>query len=395
VLKEATRSVPQAQPAYGGFTPLEIVAGMPFGSCPIPVSTDPVPSPRAALDALLRPALANPPCLIAFSGGRDSSALLAVAVDLARREQWPLPIPVTLCFSSAATEETAWQEVVLRHLRLDDWIRLQIGEELDFLGPLAVRGLRRHGLLYPANAHVVVPMAEHAVGGHLLTGVGGDDVFGNWPWHDLASVIAGRTRPSVRDARRLLHVAAPISVRAEIKRRRAPLLLPWVIAAERPHVAQTLAAELASAPWRWSARMIWSAGWRPWRITADSMSVLARDAGATLDSPFLDPAFLASLAAAGGRWGWGDRRATMHALFGDLLPESVISRRGKAEFSAPFYATATKRFADEWDGDAGPASDLVQAEVLREIWRSGQPHGMSALLLQAAWIAGDHSGSEQ
>lgn len=343
--------------------------------------------------SLLRPALSKPPCVIAFSGGRDSSALLAVAVDLARREQWPLPTPVTLRFSSAATEETAWQEVVLRHLGLDDWIRLRIGEELDFLGPLAIRGLRRHGLLYPANAHVVVPMAEHAVGGHLLTGVGGDDVFGNWPWHHLASVIAGRARASVRDARRLLHVAAPTSLRAEIKLRREPLGLPWVVASERRHVAQTLAAELASAPRSWSARMIWSAGWRPWRVTADTMDALARDAGATVGSPFLHPAFLASLAAAGGRCGWGDRRATMHALFGDLLPESVISRRGKAEFSGPFYATATKRFADEWDGDAGPVSDLVRPEVLREMWRSGQPHGMSAMLLQASWIAGNSSGA--
>ena len=164
MLKEATLSAPQTGGAYGGFSALEIVTGMPFGSCPVEPPAGPVPSPRAALASLLRPALANPPCVIAFSGGRDSSALLAVAVDLARREQWPLPIPVTLRFSSAATEETAWQEVVLRHLGLDDWIRLQIGEELDLLGPLATRGLRRHGLLYPANAHVVVPMAEHAVG---------------------------------------------------------------------------------------------------------------------------------------------------------------------------------------------------------------------------------------
>jgi asparagine synthase (glutamine-hydrolysing) len=80
----------------------------------------------------------------------------------------------------------------------------------------------------------------------------------------------------------------------------------------------------------------------------------------------------------------------MRALFGDLLPEAVISRRGKAEFSGPFYATATRRFAEEWNGDAGPASDLVQPDVLREIWRS-RPHGMSALLLQASWIAGEHS----
>ena len=80
-------------------------------------------------------------------------------------------------------------------------------------------------------------MAEHAVGGHLLTGVGGDDVFGNWPWHDVASVIAGRTRASIRDARRLLHVAAPVSVRAEIKRRREPLMLPWIVATERARLA--------------------------------------------------------------------------------------------------------------------------------------------------------------
>lgn len=387
MLKEATLPGPRTRSAYGGFTALEIVTGMPFGSCPVQPSADPAPSPRAALAALLRPALASPPCLIAFSGGRDSSALLAAAVDLARREGWPLPIPVTLRFSSAATEETAWQELVLRHLRLDDWIRVEIGEELDLLGPLATRGLRRHGLLYPANAHVVVPMAEHAAGGHLLTGVGGDDVFGNWPWHHLASVIARRTPPRVGDARRLLHVAAPVSLRAEIKRRREPLALPWVVASERRHVSQMLAAQLASAPPSWSARMIWSAGWRPWRVSADTMSLLAGDAGATLGSPFLEPSFLASLAAAGGRCGWGDRRATMQALFGDLLPESVITRRGKAEFSGPFYANATKRFADEWDGDAGPASDLVQPEVLREIWRSRQPHGMSAMLLQAAWIA--------
>jgi asparagine synthase (glutamine-hydrolysing) len=390
MLKEATRPAAQTESAYGGFSALEIVTGMPFGSRPVEPSAGPVPSPRAALASLLRPALENPPCVIAFSGGRDSSALLAVAVDLARREGWQLPIPITLRFASAATDETTWQEVVLRHLRLDDWIRTEIGEDLDVLGPLATRGLRRHGLLYPANAHVVVPMAEQAVGGHLLTGVGGDDVFGNWPWHHLASVITGRARASIRDARRLLHVAAPTSLRAEIKRRREPLGLPWIVSSERRLVAQMLAGELASAPRSWSARMIWSAGWRPWRVCADTMHMLASDAGATLGSPFLDPAFLASLAAAGGRCGWGDRSATMAALFGDLLPESVINRRSKAEFSGPFYATATKRFADEWDGDAGPASDLVSPEVLREIWRSPQPHGMSAMLLQASWIASNH-----
>jgi asparagine synthetase B (glutamine-hydrolysing) len=395
MLSQAAPVSHAAAGAYGGFSALEIVAGMPLGSCPLELPADPVPEPRAALSSLLRPALANPPCLIAFSGGRDSSALLAVAVEVARREGWAPPIPATLCFSSEATEETDWQQTVLRHLRLDDWIRLQISDELDMLGPVATRGLQRHGLLYPANAHIVVPMAEHAVGGHLLTGVGGDDVFGNWPWYDLAGVIAGRSRAHVRDVRRLLHLAAPASVRAEIKRRRQPLRLPWIVASQRGYVARRLAAELSSAPASWSARMLWSARWRPWRVTASSMEVLARDAGATLGSPFLDPVFLSSLAAAGGRYGWGNRRATMQALFGDLLPASVISRRSKAEFSEPLYATATKRFAEDWNGDAGPATDLVCPEVLRDIWRSPQPHGMSAMLLQASWIACNQLSPDQ
>ncbi len=387
MLKEAELSRSDPGDVYGGFSALEIVAGTPMGCAPPAPAPATVLSPRAALASILRPALASPPCVIAFSGGRDSSALLAVAVDLARREGWTLPVPLTLRFAGAATQENEWQETVLRHLRLDDWIRLEIDGELDLLGPIACQGLRRHGLMYPANAHVVVPMARHAIGGHLLTGVGGDDVFGNWPWHDLASVIAGRARARVRDTRRLLHLAAPASLRSEIKRRREPLGLPWIVVGARSQVARMLAAELASAPRTWSARMTWSARWRPWLETMRSMEVLTGDEGATLASPFLDPDFLASLAAAGGRCGWGDRTATMHALFGDLLPESVIHRRGKAEFSEPLFGTATRRFAAAWTGDVGPLSELVQPHVLRDMWRSRQPHGMSAMLLQAAWIA--------
>ena len=393
MLKEATLTRTDPGGVYGGFSALEIVAGTPFGcSAPAPAPRAAL-SPRATLDSILRPALASPPCVIAFSGGRDSSALLAVAVDLARREGWQLPVALTLHFAGAATRETEWQETVVGHLKLDDWIHLQIDEELDLLGPIASRGMLRHGLMYPANAHVVVPMARHAVGGHLLTGVGGDDVFGNWPWHDLGSVIAGRARARARDTRRVLHLVAPASLRGEIKRRREPLGLPWIVAPARRQVARMLAIELAGAPRTWSARMLWSARWRPWRETARSMEVLTRDEGATLGSPFLEPSFLASLAAAGGRCGWGDRTATMHALFGDLLPEPVIHRRSKAEFSEPLFGNATKRFAAAWNGDAGPVSDLVRPQVLRDLWQARQPHGMSAMVLQAAWIASQDASS--
>ena len=41
-------------------------------------------------------ALRRPPCLVSFSGGLDSSALLAVATAVARREGLDDPVPATL-----------------------------------------------------------------------------------------------------------------------------------------------------------------------------------------------------------------------------------------------------------------------------------------------------------
>ena len=333
----------------------------------------------------------KPPCVIAFSGGRDSSALLAVAVDLARREQWPLPIPVTLRFSSAATEETAWQEVVLRHLGLDDWIRLQIGEELDLLGPLATRGLRRHGLLYPANAHVVVPMAEHAVGGHLLTGVGGDDVFGNWPWHDLASVIAGRARPSVERC-----APSPPRRRSDLVagRDQAP-----------PRAAGAPLGRRVGAP-TGGADAGRGARERPPELVGEDDLVGRLAAVARHRRHHV---------SAGPRRG-GDPRL---AVSGPSVPGLARRRRRTLWMgrSTRHHASAVRRSASRI-GDQQTGQSRVQRAVLRDRDQAfcagverrrgtrvrsratgcpagdlaiATPHGMSAMLLQASWIAGDYS----
>ena len=58
-------------------------------------------SPREAMERVLREALQRAPCIVAFSGGRDSSAVLALAVDLARREGLQEPLPVTRRFLNA------------------------------------------------------------------------------------------------------------------------------------------------------------------------------------------------------------------------------------------------------------------------------------------------------
>jgi hypothetical protein len=132
-----------------------------------------------ALERVITRALQRPPCLVSFSGGHNSSLVLAAATRAARREHVPLSIPVTWRPTDAPrAEESAWQEAVVAALRLTDWIRLPTGDDLDFVGPVATDVLRRHGLLHPANAYFHAPLLKEAAGGTLLTGVGGDQVLG-------------------------------------------------------------------------------------------------------------------------------------------------------------------------------------------------------------------------
>ena len=327
--------------------------------------------------------------MIGFSGGRDSSALLAVAVALARREGWPEPVPVTLEYDGERTFERPWQEMVIAHLGVGDWVRLTITDELDFVGPVAAEGLRRHGVLFPANAHMIVPLACAAGDGSVLTGVGGDDTFGQWPWSDLGNLLAGRRRVRRGDLRRCAHALAPHRLRAEVLRRRTSLLLPWLREGIRREAAMRIALELSRAPRTWAARMYFSARWRPWRAAAASVALLGSDHGVAVHSPFLEPSYFGALARAGGRWGWGDRTETMRALFADVVPEAVISRRGKAEFSEPMFSNHTRSFARRWDGCTGIDSELVDGEALRRIWTAPRTHSASAMALQAAWLAGE------
>ena len=140
---------------------------MPFGhdSVEHPLPAAGSTRPGTALRRAIIRALDRPPCLVAFSGGRDSSALLALAVDLARREQLPAPVAVTLRFRHAPeADESHWQELVIRHLDVHDWERLEFDDELDFVGPWAQQVLKRHGVVWPANAYVHLPMLARVSG---------------------------------------------------------------------------------------------------------------------------------------------------------------------------------------------------------------------------------------
>src|SRR3954463_7149340 len=128
----APASTLQADARYGelGLTGLEIACGLPLAP-PVPVSLPRAGGdPLAALEDVLREALLRPPCVIAFSGGRDSSALLAVATRLAAREGLQPPGAVTQPFPPLPeTDESEWQELVARHIGLRDWVRIAHHDE--------------------------------------------------------------------------------------------------------------------------------------------------------------------------------------------------------------------------------------------------------------------------
>ena len=377
--------------------PLEVACGLAINAMPeaprLPRGTR--TRPREAIDGAIRCALLRPPCLVSFSGGRDSSALLAAATALARREGLALPVPATHRFPGApASREDEWQEELVRHLGLPDWERLTATDELDSIGPVAQAVLRRHGLLWPFNAHFHVPLFELASGGSFITGVGGDELLGRQRWATAQAVLAGRRRPDRRQLRAVGLAVSPRPVRRQVLARRHEIRWPWL----HPHVDRTIneqrAAWQARTPLRWSAAVEywWRSRWRV--VVSQTLELLATDADTALVQPFLEPSVLAAAAGCYGVRGPVSRADAMRALFQDVLPEAVIARRSKSTFDQAFFAEHSRSFAREWSGDGVDAS-LVDADALALVWHSRHPDPRSFSLLQASWLAQERSNAEQ
>jgi asparagine synthase (glutamine-hydrolysing) len=374
--------VSDESPLVDGPTPLEVASGLVLGTAPAGDMRGRPLRPVEALEAVIRPALLRGPCLVSFSGGRDSSAVLAVAAALARRERLPAPIPVTNRFSSALAEETSWQERVVSHLRLDDWIRVGHDGELDCVGPVATAALRRHGLLWPFNAYFHVPLLREARGGSLLTGLGGDEMLEGSAWTYVRAALRSLRR---RDAVDAAFVLSPRAARVAIARRQLRGGLPWLRDAARREVLSALARDAASAPRRWSAGLAWRRRLRYLAVASSSLGVLAEDEDVAIAHPFLAPDLVQALADDGP---YTDRTHTMRSLFGGLLPDDVLARGTKACFDEAFWNADARAFAAAWDGQGVDAA-VVDVERLRDGWLSARPDARSFLLAQAAWLAAD------
>jgi asparagine synthetase B (glutamine-hydrolysing) len=374
-------------------TPLDIASGVVLGHEPSSSESDEPAvvrngaGPIEALERAILPALVRPPCLVSFSGGCDSSAVLGVAARLARREGLPLPIPATNRFPEVTTsDESNWQELVVAHVGVDDWIKLEFTHELDSVGPIAGRVLRRHGLLWPFNTHFHVPLLEAAGGGSLLTGVGGDEVLSRSRWERASAVMTGQVMPEPRDVLRVGFAVSPHAVRARVLRKRIPAGFPWLRERACREVTAAWAAEAAAEPIRWKARFRWLRGIRYRKASKSSLALVAADSDVRIVHPLSDVQFSAALARLPRRRRFSNRNQAMQLLFSDVLPSEILVRRTKAWFDAAFFNRHSESLVECWNGEAVD-SELVDSHKLRAVWTSPQPDALTFTLMQAVWLA--------
>jgi Asparagine synthase len=382
-------------PEHLRLTAQEELWAIPIGSDPL---TEPLPeesrapSPRAALEAAVLSCLRRPPCTVSFSGGVDSSVVLALAAHVARREGLPLPIPITNRFPTLEeADEADWQERVVAHLGLDDWKRLEWDDELDMLGPVATAILRRHGILMPFNGHFHYPLLELAAGGSLLSGIGGDELFGHVSRAAAARILIQRRRPRLRELRSVIFALAPRPIRTRVKARMRRALFDryqWISIPFRRRLARAYAdwenhdplrADRSLREWWWPSRLV--------QCNLASKRVLAADFDVLMHNPFLDPDVLACCARAGGASGLGrgSRVRAFELLFGDLLPRENLGRRSKASFNGAFWSRHARAFVAQWDG-AGMDREGVEVDALRAEWSKVVPDPHSFVQLHRAWL---------
>ena len=169
-----------------------------------------------AVAAALAPALERSPCIISFSGGRDSSAVLAVGIAVgARAEGLPSPFCSPSATPGSPSDESEWREAVrgsgISGSRLDQ-ARARPGLH-------SRRVLRQHAVAPPAASNA------GCCGGAAVTGVGGDEVMGSGRSRRRRVRARPRgtagTRTSCASA-----AAAPIRARQRVLRRRFRALGP-------------------------------------------------------------------------------------------------------------------------------------------------------------------------
>lgn len=356
--------------------------------------SQPVVDPIEAVEAAILPALLRPPCLVSFSGGVDSSLMLGVAMNLARREGLAEPIPATYRVVDAKLgAETDWQDAVALELGVADRVILDFTDELDVIGPFATDVLRRHGVLFPFNAHGHLPLIREARGGSILTGAGGDELFSLPSRARAVWVLNGQARFRARDSLRIALAGLPAAARTPIIKRRFPVSYRWLTGLAQQRLRTEWAKVAAREPARWDASRRWLLRRRYVRVVGETLALIGNQEGTAVHNPYLDPTVVSAVASAGGPTGWRSRNDAITALFNSLMPTSVAQRTSKASGNEMFFSNHSKAFVSRWNG-VGINPDLVDARRLRLEWTSGHPDAHTFSLIQATWLASEGSAQD-
>lgn len=374
-------------------TPLEIATGLPLEI------TRPAYRPatqtlrrarlssRIVLEGMVLEHLRRGPLSVSFSGGRDSSLVLAVATHVARREGHPDPLPITMRHDSPSSREDEHQEAVVRHLGLHHWLKVDIGESLRIFGEVATDFYLKEGIRVPANAYFHLAMTAVAPKGTLLTGGGGDEMFGTQGWR-LAQVLAGRRRVGLRDVALVGLASAPTPLRRRLMARKHALQLPWLRPAAMARVRRLVAGADIWSRVRWDVEAMYYARSRATTMLNETLDRVGSTHGMRIASPFTDERFVAAFAAEAGRAGPPSREAAMRMLGQDVLPEVTLGRRDKADFNGMVWGGDFRRFVDGWRPETltPGVAELVDPGALRHAWREPFPHYQTMLLAQQAWL---------
>lgn len=381
---------------YLRLSPSEIVMGLPLSSTAgvlphvdLPPSSG---SARLALREVLRQVVDSGPVFISFSGGRDSSAVLAVATSVAREHGRPLPVPITYRYpGDEDANEDEWQDLVLHHIGVTERVVVTITDQQRLLSGPAQESMARRGLVWPPSLNLQHEMFSRVSGGVLLTGEGGDEMFigrRSAPVAKLRRTLRRRQRPGLRvmtDAARAL-LPHQRRARAEVEETWARVA-PWLQGPAREQFIEAIAADFVD-PLRWDLSIRRTIRRPLARAIYHNMDLVARDYDIQLIHPLLAPEFVSAWIGEGGRWGFTGRTAAMRHAFADVLPEPILGRSTKSFFNAARMGPFERTFARQWDG-TGLDLEHVDADLLRQAWLNEDFIGRSDSALMAAWMASE------
>jgi Asparagine synthase len=366
---------------------VELALGAPLGvvaeSLVLPASDS---SPREELERIIDAEFASGrPVFVCFSGGRDSSAVLALAVHIARRRGAPMPVPVTLRFSGhPESDEARWQDLVVTHLGLTEWIVID-RPDADLLDPAITDLLTTRGLFYPSQIGSYIPIVAAATGGVVLTGEGGDESFGGWQFRAAMHPLAWGPVTAAKAVAAAVLTHGPAAAKRWYRQRSQSQT--WLTDAGRAAADVALNDAAEAEPIGWRNYLAWAFARRAWGQAQGTLDLIAGASQCRVVHPLAERALLGSLATAWPRRGAPDRTDVMRSVVGDLLPRQVVERDDKAVLASVFIGERSRAFIEQWDG-SGVDTEWVDTQALREVWSRRYPYAGSFNLLHQAWLAG-------